>query len=345
MIVTTSTKGVAKPDVFDVLLGDADRRKTPMFDRLKKGPNSPTASHFQWPFERQDAPVTTGSAEGLDWAQANTTINALPGVLYGRMHYYKQQFGVGEITAEDESYGLKGDSLFAFLLRKAARQALVSAEAVTIGNQESQIGSNEAAYRTRGLELLMTATADIAAQTDEPTRIHADFRPLAAQVQKLETTAGVYALTEDQITAPFDSIYGALGDKMDLDVWCTLAFKKLISKKAKFEPTVAEMTVVRRFSEDAADKTITATVDTYNGDCGTARLDLHSMLKRAGTSQTMEAFGVDYRYAQYRVRKSPSGKKLPDADGGERGSFAWTMGLQLTPKFAAAWKTVNLVAD
>lgn len=343
MIVTTSTRGEAKPDVFDVLLGDSDRRKTPLFDKLKKGPDSPVATLFQWPFERTDDPVTTGSAEGKRFNQDDTEINALPGMLYGRMHYYKATFGVGEVTQKDQIYGLSGASLFAYLLRKAARKALVSAEAVTVGNQEAQAGSKDAAYRTRGIEMLLTATADIAAQTDSATQIHADFRPAAAQVQKMELTGSDYTLTEDILMAPFDAICTALGDKMDLDLHATLAFKKKVSKFGRFVPNLAEHTVVRRFNEDAADKKVTATVDTYEGDAGTARIYYHSMLKRSGTSQTMEAFGVDMRYAQYRVRQAPAGKELGDQSAGPEGVFSWMMGLQMTPKFGAAWKTVDLV--
>jgi Family of unknown function (DUF5309) len=345
MIVTTATKGNAKPDVFDVLLGDTDRRKTPLFDKLKKGPGAPTATQFQWPFELMDQPDTDGSTEGNRFSQDETEITALPGILLGRMHYYKKTFGVGELTEKDEIFGLSGDSLFAYLLRKAARKALISAEAVIIGNQESQIGSRTVRFKTRGLELLLNSTADIALQTDEPTRIPVDFRPSAAQIQKLETTGGKYTLTEDNLTAPMDATCKALGDKVDFDIHCTLDFKKQISKKARFVPTEAEQTVVRRFNEDAADKKITATIDTYEGDSGTARLHYHSMLKRDGTTQTMEAFGLDCRYAQLRVREAPAGKRLPDQNAGPEGTFRWCWGLQATPKFGAAWKTVNNVAD
>jgi hypothetical protein len=337
-IVSQSNKGPAKPDVFDVLMGDSDKRPTPLFDRLKKGPDSPTATLFQWPFEIPDNPTTTGSREGVPMTAASATVGNNPGLMFGRMHYFHDKFSVGEVTAGDKTFGMSGDQQYAYRARRSLRKAIVSAEAVLVGNQESNAGSDAAEFRTRGLELCITPTADIAAQTDTPTVIPVEFRPSAAQAPTLTLTGGDYALTDAHLTDAFGAIYDSLGAKIDLDLYCTRKFKGKVSGWGRLQPTPANFTAVARFNDTSLNKKITATIDTYEGDCGVARLDLHPMLRRPGTGQKAEAQGLHLSYMQLRVRQQPMAKKLDDRSNGLEGYSTWTMGLQCTPKFQAAWK-------
>lgn len=344
-IVTQSNKGPAKPDVFDVLMGDYDLFSTPLFNRLKKGPDSPSATLFQWPFDLADAPDTAGSVEGARFSQATTdgpapsdgTMNN-PSLMFGRMHHYKKTFGVGEVTAGDEVYGMEKRKQFAHRMRKALRKATKSAEAVIMGNQESQAGSTSVAFRTRGFETLILDTANIAAQTDSSIAISASFRPAAAQVPTLTITSGDYALTPGNLTDPFQAIYTALGSKIDLDIYCTTKFKGKVSEWGRFQATPTNYTAVQRFNSDAEDSKITAIIDTYVGDCGTARLELHWALRNTGTGQKAEALGLSLPYAQLRVRKAPYAKELSEQAAGQEGYVEWTMGLQATPKFQAQWR-------
>jgi len=341
-IVTTANQRVPKIDVYDVLAGDFDAFETPIYNRLRKGPDTPDAKLFQFPFDVPDAPTNVGSPEGVEYSQAGTSTYGGRDLLYGRMQHQKEFFGVAEVAQGNEVYAANGVDEFTYQMRRALRKMLKSAERVVIGEQEAQAGNGSAAFRTRGLELLITATGEIAAQTDSATVVPAAFRPAAAQTVAQEVTAGDYTLDEDDITDPFESIYNALGSRIDLDVFCTTRFKSKVTRFGKLQPTVSNFTVVRRFNEDAADKTITATIDTYHGDCGTARFQLHPFL-RLDVTQKANALGLDMRYIQLRMRQTPKAEKLPPAGGGDRGLVMQTFGVQCVPKYQAKWYEVDLV--
>jgi len=336
-IVSMTNQTVVKPDVYDVLLGEFDAAKCPLFNRLKNGPDSPNAQLFDWPFDTPDTPVTTGSVEGKRFAQADAVAHGGRALMYGRMHHYHEEFGVGEVAEGNKVFGTDSDSQMAYEMRKALRLSMTSGEAVIVGTQESQAGNKTTEFRTRGLQTLIKDTANIAVQTDTPTVIPAAFRPAAAQHVELTVVGGTYTLTEDNLTDPFDAIYNSLKSTMDLDLYCSAKFMKQASKFGMFVPVATGYTAVRRFNADAADKKVTAVINTYEGPTGTARLELHPYLNGVGTG-TAEALGLNLAYIQKRMRKAPSAKELTDQAAGREGYCEWTFGLQCTPKYQAQWK-------
>ena len=342
-IIHQGTQLTIKPDVYDVLLGKFKPSACPLFNRLKRLGDSPDATLFNWQADARDTPTNAGSAEGRRFAQSNGVTYGARGLCYGRMHHHKEEFGVGEVSQGNNVFGTGGKKEMEYQMDNALLKTMDSAEYTIVGGQEAAAGSNSAAFVTRGLERLIVATGGIAVQTDTATVISAAFRPAAAQIVDLDvasTTSDDYDLTEDMINAPFESVYNALKAKIDLDVFCTTGFKRRVSKFGLLTPTVTDMTVVRRFNQDAKDMKVTAVVETYVGDCGTARFDLHPWMRTSTSTQATEAFGLDLSYGGLRMRKPPSVKKLPDQAAGEEGYTETTFGLQLTPKYQAAWRRV-----
>lgn len=338
MIVHQGTQREIKPDVYDVLLGKFKPSAAPLFNRLKRLGDSPNATLFQWPADKRDAPSTDGAAEGGRYDQANVVNHGNRDILYGRMHYIKELIGVGEVSEGNQVYATGGKSEFAYEMDGALIKTIDSADYAIVGGQESQAGNKTDAFRTRGLERLIVDTAGIAVQTDSQTQIPAAFRPAASQVQSLTVSGGDYSLTEDMINAPFESVFNVLKAKIDMDVWCTTTFKRKVSKFNLLTPTVADMTVVRRFNQNAADMKVVATVDTYVGDFGTARFDLEPWMRTDTGTQKTEAFGLEMSYGGLRMRTAPGVKTLPDQAAGKEGYTQCMFGLQLTPLFQAAWR-------
>jgi len=336
-IISMTNQTVIKPDVYDVLIGEFDAAETPLFNRLKRGPDSPNAQLYDWPFDKPDTPNTDGAAEGTRYAQSDAVAHGGRALMYGRMHHFKEVFGVGEVAEGNQVFGTDQNSQFAYEMQRSLRLAITSAEAVIVGTQENQAGNKTTAFRTRGFQTYIVDTAGIAVQTDTPTVIPADFRPAADQIQELTVSGGAYTLTEDQMTKPFNAIYTALKAKMDLDVYATVAFMEQVATFGKFIPVETGYVGVRRFSENAKDMQVTAVINTYVGPAGTARLELHPYLAGVGTG-TAEALGLSLKYSQLRVRKAPSSEELPKQSAGREGFTEWTMGLQCTPKFQAKWK-------
>lgn len=335
MAIVTSLSEI-KPDVYDVLMGGDeswDPAETPLFNRLTKGPDTPNAALFQFPYDAPDTPDVTGSAEGGDYTQAATTQKGNADVLYGRMHHKKTYFGVGEVTNGNESYAYAGKDPFMYQMRRHLRYLLNSAETIIVGAQESQAGSGSDAFRTRGLEVWINDTAGIAAQTDTATVVPATFRPAAAQVKTVTVSSDDYAFAETDLAAMANAMWNARKARIDIDGWCTTKLKGKISDWGNLQPNVSNYTLLRRFNHDAESKKIIAVVDVWQGDAGKISLALHPRLRQDTATQLAEGLFLDYRWVQLRFRTAPSAKKLDPQGGGERGVAMMTWGVQCVPKY------------
>ena len=325
-----------KLDVYDVLMGGKnswDPAETPFFNRLRKGPDTPNAALCQYPFDAADAPATTGRAQGGEWTQAVTTNRGNEDMLYCRMHYLKEPWGVGEVTQADQGYGTSDEDPAMRQMRLALRAIIKGLDLVAIGNGESQAGSNSAAYQTRGMERILWDTANIANQTDTATIIPAAFRPAAAQVKQVTVSGGDYAFAESDLKAISEAQYTALKAKVKQDVYCTPKFKGKVGDWGNLNPTVTDYTNVRRFNHAAADKTIIATIDTWQGDCAEYRLMLEPFLRYSTSDQKMEAFSVEDRWVTWRTRWAPKAEQVDTRGSGEGGIAYAMMALQVIPQY------------
>jgi hypothetical protein len=334
-IITEANQRIIKPDVYDVLAGEYDLSSEPVYNRLRKGPDVPDAKLFQWPFDVPDNPSNSGSPEGVEYTQAGTTQYGGRDLLLGRCHHQKEFFGVGEVAQGNQVYGTGGVDEFAYQLKRALKKLLKSSEYTVVGPQEADVGNGTDSFITRGLELWINF--DVTGQTDTATACPAAFRTPTAQVVTMTVNAGDYPLIESNISTVFNSLFDTMKGKMDLDVFCTTTFKGKVSAFGNLQ-AISSQAALRRFNMDAEEKKIVAVIDTWVGDAGTARFELHPWLRFNTETQFAEALGLDFRYIQLRMRQAPKAMKLPPAGGGERGVASQTFGLQCTPKFLAKWK-------
>ena len=336
-IISQGTQSTIKPDVFDVLMGGDmswDPSATPLFSTLRKGPDSENAVLFQFPYDLPDSPVATGSAEGGRYAANGTTTYGARALLYGRMHHRKEFFGVGEVAQGNETYATNGADEFTYQMRRALRKLVKSIEYITVGSQESQAGDGSTTFVTRGLGNWIVDTTGIASQTDTATAVSASYRPSNSAVLIQTVTSNDYPLTEATVNGVFNVQYGVLKDKLDYDVHCSATFKTKVSAWGQTTTLTASTTqAIRQFNQDASSKTIIATVDEWIGDAGKARFHLHPWVGASG--DLVEAEFLDYRFCQYRVRKQPAARRLPDSGGGPEGVAEFTLGVQCMPKYLA----------
>lgn len=327
-----------KPDVFDVLMGGKngwDRTETPLMNRLEKGPDSPHASLCQYPFDVPDEPSNDGAAQAGRFTQAAAETLGNPDMLYCRMQYEKQFFGVGEVTQEDEAYGTNNEDPMLRQMRLALRKLMKSGELIIVGNQEAQAGSNIAAYRSRGLERVIWDTAGIAAQTDTATIIPVAFRPSAAQVKSVTVTGDDYPFEEEDLVAIMNALYASADAKIDMQAWCTIKFKGKVSAWGNLQKDETDYTQVRRFNHNAADMKIIAKVDTWSGDAGDLRLFLNPLLRKNTTNQKAESLFLDEKYVKLRSRWAPKAKRLPEGGAGQEGMSQMMFAVQALPKYLA----------
>lgn len=337
MIVHTGSQLTVKPDVYDVLRGVIDLSQTEIYNRLMKGPDSPDANLFHYGFDAPNDPDNAGSEDGAAFDEDDAEEYGSRANMYGRMQHYNKKFGVGEVAQGNQVFNTGGKDEYGYQAKMGLQKCLRSAEYVIVGGQESQTGSKTQKHKTRGLERQLVATAGIAVQTDTPTVVPAAFRSLSGAIKTLTVTADDYPLTEDDINDPFAAIWNAMKGKIDLDVFCTVKFKRKVSKMGLLVPTVTDNTVVRRFNSDAKDMKIMTRIDTYEGDTGVARFNLHPWLRFDTGTQLSEAIGLDFRFGCLRMRKAPGVENLDKTGGGKKGEITHTFGLQYVPKVGARW--------
>jgi hypothetical protein len=258
--------------------------------------------------------------------------------MYGRMHHYNAKFGVGEVAQGNVAFNTGGRDEYTYQMEQGLKKAMKSAEYSIVGGQESQAGSSSVAHLGRGLERHLVDTAGIAVQTDTPTVVPAAFRMVSGALKTLTVTSGDYPLSEDDINDPFGAIWDAMKGHINLDVFGTRVFQRKVSKMSLLVPTVADMTVVRRFDNLASEQKISTVVKTYEGDCGTARFHLHPWLRHDTGTQLSEAIGLDFRYGCLRMRQAPKVEKLDKTSAAKKGMIIHTWGLQYVPKVSARWK-------
>lgn len=338
MIIHSGNQQTIKPDVYDFLGQKTDLSQTPMYNRFLKGPDSPDANLFHYEFDAPTDPDNTGSADGQEVTADNAVTYGGRANMYGRMQHYEKPIIVGGVAQGNQVFATGGRDEYAYQAAQGMVNTLKSAEYVIVGGQEANPGSNVALHRTRGLERHLVDTAGIAAQTDAPTVVPEAFRSLSGAIKTLTVTGDDYPLSEDDINDPFNAIWDAMKGSIDLDVFCTVGFKRKVSKMGVSTPADADLTVVRRFNADAKDMKIMTRVDTYQGDTGTARFQLHPWLRKDTGTQLSEAIGVDFRYGCLRMRTPPKVEKLPKTSNSVKGLCTHTFGLQYVPKLGARWK-------
>ncbi len=337
-IVHSGSQATIKPDVYDVLRGKIDLSETPIYNRMPKGPDSPDATLFHYGFDAVDSPTNAGAADVTEYAAADAVTYGSRANMYGRMHHYNEKFGVGEVAQGNQVFNTGGRNEYQYQMEQGLMKAMRSAEYTIVGGQEAQAGSNSAAHRTRGLERQLVDTAGIAVQTDTATVVPAAFRMVSGALKTLTVTSGDYPLTEEDINDPFTAIWGAMKGHINLDVFTTPVFQRKVSRMSMLVPTVADMTVVRRYDNLASDQKISTIVKTYEGDCGIARFHLHPWLRHDTGTQLSEAIGLDFRYGCLRMRQAPKVQKLDKTSAAEKGMIIHTFGLQYVPKVSARWR-------
>lgn len=325
-----------KLDAYDVILGgdkSYDPAMTPVFNGLDHGPDSPQWSKMQYVFDAPTVPNAAGSAEGGQWSQGALSTFGDPSRLYLRGHYQKYLVGAGEITNGDQGYAMQGLTTEQYQIKRTMTQLIRDGELICIGAQENQAGNTLLPYNTRGLELYILPTSLIALQTDADTVIDAAFRPSAGQVKEVTTGTGDFTFDESDLITMVNAAYDVRKIGVKWKGWCTTRLKSKISAWGNLTPTVSSYTVVRRFNQDADEKKMVTSIQTWVGDAGEVELALHGDLRRNTATQKAEGIFLEDGYTMKRVRMKPLTRKMEDDAGVKRSYGMMAFGVQSIPIF------------
>jgi Family of unknown function (DUF5309) len=184
-------------------------------------------------------------------------------------------------------------------------------ECAFCSDHESQAQAGASPYLTRGLGKWISNTA----QTDLP--VNASYLTPAASIDATATTT----LTEATVNAVVQSIWDQTGEDKTYQLACGRVLRSRFSTFMQYQTASTNvMAAMRMFTENAAQRKITSTIDVLEGDFGTIELLPTHWNAADGVAAVQRARGylLDMDLIQILYHTPPQRKPLPDLGGGPR---------------------------
>lgn len=312
-------------------LGDTftivDAKTCPFTTMVKKG-GAPSNTLFEEPVDAYADPKTDGRPDGKDVESAELENPAdQRGKVAGRVQWFLRGLGVGKVANTVPNVaGVGKGKEFAKGLVKKMTELKRDMEYTYMSTNDSAADNGTDGGKTRGVGKWVQTSA----QGDQP--VPAAFRPAAAQVV---TVTAVTDYTEAHITNVLEAQFQVTGTKDTLHTFCTTGFKKQVTSwTLDFNPTTTEL-AVRFYNSDATDKTITQTVDVFEGDFGKVVLIPTLWINPAvdGNAPKQQAYALHMDVWETRNQQAPAYEELAKTGGGRRAMIDAISGLIcLNPK-------------
>ena len=328
----TTVKG-QREDLSDamVLIEPGD---TPLFSMCKKA-SEPKNVLFQWAADNYATPQTGGVLANADVTSFDDE-HANRELLAGRVQKVRRSFQVDDLVENvADLAGIGRKQAFNKAGAKALVELKTDIEAIMGSDNDSQVESGAAPYKTRGIGEWIKATA----QSDLATAVPAAFRTPAASINTTVTTS----LTESNVIDVLESMFKVRKAKKNYDLVCGTALKRAFTNFIRIQtgsPNV--MSTVRTFSSDVESKKIVNSIDIYEGDFGSLSLHVSTYLANGAAAAVSAARGYvcDMDLISIGFNRKPRMEELEDRGGGRRGFVDAIFGVavanpQVLGKFAA----------
>jgi hypothetical protein len=328
----TTVKG-QREDLSDamVLIEPGD---TPLFSMCKKA-SEPKNVLFQWPADRYSDPQTAGVMADADVTSFDDE-HANRVLLSGRIQKVRRSFSCDDLVENvADLAGVGRKQAFNKSAAKALVELKIDIEAIMGSDNDSQVQSGAAPYKTRGIGEWIKATA----QADTATAVDVNFRTPAASINTTVTTS----LTENNVIDVLQSIYGVRRARRNYDLVCGVSLKRAFTNFIRTQTgSTNVMSSVRGFNSNAEDKKIVNTIDIYEGDFGILSLHVSTYLANGAAAAVSAARGyvLDMDLVSIGFNRKPRMEELEDRGGGRRGFCDAIFGVavanpQVLGKFAA----------
>lgn len=328
----TTVKG-QREDLSDamVLIEPGD---TPLFSMCKKS-SEPKNVLFQWAADSYSNPQTAGVLANADVTSFDDE-HAGRELLAGRVQKARRAFSVDDLVENvADLAGIGRKQAFNKAGAKALVELKTDIEAIMGSDNDSQVESGAAPYKTRGIGSWISATA----QADTATAVPAAFRTPAGSINTTVTTS----LTESNVVDVLESMFKVRKAKKNYDLVCGTALKRAFTNFIRLQtgsPNV--MSTVRTFSSDVESKKIVNSIDIYEGDFGSLSLHVSTYLANGAAAAVSAARGYvcDMDLISIGFNRKPRMEELEDRGGGRRGFVDAIFGVavanpQVLGKFAA----------
>lgn len=321
MAKTLEKDVVGKREDLSNIIALVDPEVTPMFSGLPKGP-APANTLLEWQADAYAAVSIAGVVDGTDVSSSteeDASVNRKK--IQGRIQHVRRHPRVSTLTQEVANIaGIGAKRAFAAAVAKKLKELRRDMEAIIGADQDSQADAGGSTpYLTRGFGFWIQngAQGDLA--------VDSSYRTPTASIYNADTVAN---LTEANVQDLIKSIYENSGEVDRFFTVCGTDLKRKFSDFALYNKDLASHTAIRQFNQDGASKMIVATIDVYEGDCGTLELHKDLFLGYGTAANTKRGYVLNTDRARLRFTMMPGSREIEDRGGGRQGIVEAIFGLQ-----------------
>ena len=303
------------------LIAVVDAKSKPLLALAKKGAELVNPDVFSWQADGYNAPSFSGVMAGDD-VSAWDSPAAQRAKLSGRCQKFRRSIMVDDFAANiSDVAGVGRKKEMARGAAKSIEELGRDIEAAFCSDSDSvQQSGASTPYRTRGLGAWIAS----AAQTDLP--VPSDYRSVASAISSTATDS----ITEGSIQNLLQAIYEQTGTVKNLVLLCGPTLKRRFTEFTRTQAGSANVALnVKTFTQGAAEKKITSTIDMFEGDFGSLQLLPSLLLAQDGVAavQSRRGYILDPEMVEVRYGRRPAFRELEDRGGGPRGIIDAIAGL------------------
>lgn len=312
------SKGL-REDLSD-LIAVVDAKSKPLLALAKKGAELVNPDVHSWQADGYNTPSFDGVLASDDVSTYDSPA-AQRAKLSGRCQKFRRSIMVDDFAANiSDVAGVGRKKEMARGAAKSIEEIGRDIEAAFCSDRDSQQQSGSNPYRTRGLGSWIAS----AAQTDLP--VDANYRTPAGSI----TSTATDSITEGSIQNLLQSIYEQTGTVKNLVLLCGPTLKRRFTEFTRTQAGSTNVALnVKTYTQGAAEKKITATIDMFEGDFGSLQLLPSLLLAQDGAAavQSRRGYILDPEMVEVRYGRRPAFRELEDRGGGPRGLIDAIAGL------------------
>lgn len=312
------SKGL-REDLSD-LIAVVDAKSKPLLALAKKGAELVNPDVHSWQADGYNTPSFDGVLASDDVSTYDSPA-AQRAKLSGRCQKFRRSIMVDDFAANiSDVAGVGRKKEMARGAAKSIEEIGRDIEAAFCSDRDSQQQSGSNPYRTRGLGSWIAS----AAQTDLP--VDSNYRTPAGSI----TTTATDSITEGSIQNLLQSIYEQTGTVKNLVLLCGPTLKRRFTEFTRTQAGSTNVALnVKTYTQGAAEKKITATIDMFEGDFGSLQLLPSLLLAQDGLAavQSRRGYIIDPEMVEVRYGRRPAFRELEDRGGGPRGLIDAIAGL------------------
>ena len=291
------------------ILANVDAHDTIVTSTCKKGskPGNTLMSHVA---DAYSAAVTTGTVDGTDVGASDYQDGAANrALLQNYVQIFRRSVRVSTLAQEISNIaGVGSGGELANSIAKAVVEIKRDIEKSVLSANDARLDDGSDSYLTKGLATWISTSGGSVLQVPDA------FRTPAASIESTQTTSNI---EDSHVQDVLSSIFGQTGSTKNFVMPVGRTLRRAFTDRLTGTRSVTDSsnqiaaTQVRTFSPQKG-KTVTMSVDTFDGDFGVIALANSNFMPAATDGHVLDMSGIELRYGSL-----PQVTKLPNAGGGE----------------------------